>query len=92
MKMTDHQKRLWRSMIEEIQNFLDGKSNNFFNLVGNLEGALDASEISDENIVKQWYQYWTPLEIMRAIQGNNIDRIKAQQELINMRNFLLNFT
>lgn len=90
--MTDHQKRLWRSMIEEIQNFLDGKSNNFFNLVGNLEGALDASEISDENIVKQWYQYWTPLEIMRAIQGNNIDRIKAQQELINMRNFLLNFT
>lgn len=89
MKMTDHQKRLWLSMIDMIQNYLDGKNEDFFSLVGNLEGALDASDIKDDILINQWYDFWTPLETRRSIEGNNINRRKAVEELTKMKNFLL---
>lgn len=90
MKMTQHQQRLWQSMIDLIQSYLDGNTVNFFNLVGSLEGALDASEISDERLVKQWYDFWTPLEIRRAVEGNKVNQEKAIKELKAMKEFLLN--
>lgn len=87
--MTDHQKQLWQSMIDQIQNYLDGKTKDFYGLVGGLEGTLDASGITDNELINKWYNFWTPLEIRRSIQGNNIDKQKAIHELKNMRNFLL---
>lgn len=89
MKMTDHQKRLWQSMINQIQNYLDGKTKDFYTLVGELEGALDASGIIDNELINKWYNFWTPLEIRRSIQGNNINKKEAIHELKNMKNFLL---
>jgi hypothetical protein len=38
---------------------------------------------------RDWYNFWTPLEIRRAIQGNNIDKEKAFLELIQMQDFLI---
>jgi hypothetical protein len=87
--MTDHQKRLWQSMADLIQNYLDGKNEDFFLLVGKLEGALDASDIKDDILINQWYDFWTPLEIRRSIEGNNIDKQKAIEELTRMKGFLL---
>jgi hypothetical protein len=89
MKMTDHQSRLWQSMIDEIQLYLDGATEDFYDLVGRLEGALDASEIQDKLLVDQWYDFWMPLEIRRSIEGNNVDRKKVVNELTNMKTFLL---
>jgi polysaccharide pyruvyl transferase WcaK-like protein len=89
MKMTDHQKRLWQSMIDIIQDFVDRKNDDFCSLVGKLEGALDASDIKDDILINQWYDFWTPLEIRRSIEENNIDKRKAIEELEKMKKFLL---
>jgi hypothetical protein len=89
MEMTDHQQRLWQSMIDLIQNYLDGKTEDFYGLVGKLEGALDASEIKNEVLINRWYEFWTPLEIRRAVEGNNVQRAKAIEELKRMKKFLL---
>ena len=77
-------------MIDLISSYLNGNTVNFFNLVGSLESALDASEISDERLVKQWYDFWTPLEIRRAVEGNKVNQEKAIKELKAMKEFLLN--
>lgn len=87
--MTDHQKRLWQSMIDLIQSYLNGETNDFYDLVGKLEGALDAADIKDEKLVNEWYDFWTSLETRRAVQGNNIDKEKAIKELMMMKEFLL---
>lgn len=89
MKMTEHQLRLWQSMIDLIQCYLDGKTEDFSDMVGKLEGKLDASEIKDNALVNKWHDFWVPLEIRRAIEGNNVDRKKVIQELTDMKEFLL---
>lgn len=88
--MTEHQLRLWQSMIDQIQRYLDEKTDDFYSLVGNLEGALDASEITDLTLINKWYEFWTPLEIRRAQEGNNIDKMQAMADLKKMKEFLMN--
>ncbi len=88
--MNEHQQRLWQNMIDLIQHYLNGQTEDFDDLVGMLEGALDASEIKDHVMVSEWYDFWTPLEIRRAIDDGNVDKTKAIEELTAMRTFLLN--
>jgi L-rhamnose mutarotase len=76
-------------MINLIQEYLDGKTNDFYSVVGELEGALDAAEIKDRSIVKEWYKYWTPLETRRAVEGNNVTKSDAIRELSSMKEYLL---
>jgi hypothetical protein len=87
--MNEHQKRIWQSMIDLIQSYLKGQTNDFYNLVGKLELALDASEIKDESLINKWYDFWVPLETRRAVEGNAIDKEKATDELLSMKNFLV---
>ncbi|PCI92430.1 hypothetical protein COB11_07215 [Candidatus Aerophobetes bacterium] len=75
--MTDYQWRLWQSMIDLIQRYLNEETNDFYDLVGKLEEALDAADIKDKELVSKWYDFWTPLKTRRAVQGNNIDKEKA---------------
>ena len=89
MKMTDHQSRLWKNMIDEIQHYLDGETEDFYGLVGRLEGALDAADIKNDQLINQWYDFWIPLETRRSIEGNHVDKQKAMDELTNMKRFLL---
>ncbi len=84
-----HQIRLWKSMIEFIESYLNHETQDFYKVVGELEGALDASEIKDNDLINQWYDFWIPLEIRRAVQGNYVDRTKAEEELLAMKEFLL---
>ena len=88
MKMTDHQKQLWQSMIDSIQQFINGETCDFYGLVGDLEGMLDASEIKNKELVERWYDFWTPLEIRRSIEGNDIEKKNAMQELVALQIFL----
>ena len=87
--MTDHQKRLWQNMIDSIEDYINKEDNDCCNLVGRLEGALDASDIKDNELISRWYDLWTPLEVRRAVEGNNVDRCKAIEELEKMKKFLL---
>lgn len=87
--MNDHQRRLWKDMIKLIESYLNDETKDFYGVVGKLEGALDASEIKDVVLVNQWYDFWTPLEIRRAIEGNQVNKHKAMKELTAMKDFLL---
>ncbi len=61
-------------MIELIQSYLHGETRDFYSIVGQLEGALGAAEFKDKSVISEWYDYWTPLEIRRAVEGNQINR------------------
>ena len=87
--MNEHQQKLWKSMIDLIETYLSGETKDFYGIVGKLEGALDASEIRDVDLIKQWYDFWTPLEARRAVEGNNINETRARDELKTMQQFLL---
>lgn len=89
MKMNEHQQRLWQNMIDLIQNYLNSETEDFCGIVGKLEGALDASEIKDADLINQWYDFWTPLEIRRAVEGNEVNKTDALEALKVMKKFLL---
>ena len=75
-------------MIDLIQGYLNGESNDFYGLVGKLEGALDVADIKDKKLINEWYDFWTPLETRRAIEGSKIDKQNAIIELKLMKEFL----
>jgi hypothetical protein len=91
MEMNPHQQRLWQNMILLIESYVEGKNQDFSDVVGKLEGALDASEIKDNDLINQWYDFWTPLEIHCSIEGKNVNKELALQELKAMKNFLVKF-
>lgn len=89
MKINKHQHRLWKNMIDLIESYLNNESQDFYGIVGKLEGALDASEIKDNDLINQWHDFWTPLETRRAVEGKEVNRTKAVQELAAMKEFLV---
>ena len=89
MNLNEHQHRLWKSMIDLIESYLNNETQDFYGIVGKLEGALDASEIKDNDLINQWYDFWMPLETCRAVEGKEANRTKAVQELAAMQEFLL---
>ena len=89
--MNDHQTRLWSSMIDRVDEYLI-RGAGFAELVGMLEGALQAGEFKEE-LERQFYDYWTPLEVVRAlIADREITQIEAeaavQTDVIRLRDFL----
>lgn len=85
--MNEHQKRIWKQMIGMIRNYLNGRDNDFFSLVGSLEGALDAGEYKDLVLIKKWYSYWGPLEELRSVVGRDVQI----EDTIGLLNDFLNF-
>lgn len=71
------------------ENILMTKKEDFYETVGDLEGTLDASEIKDKSLINEWYDYWGPLEILRAVKGDNADKTQAKRLLKDMQQFLL---
>lgn len=89
--MNEHQRRLWKSMICLIDSYLKNEKEDFYEIVGKLEGALDAAEIKNKELVERWYDFWLPLEIRRAKEGNKPNRKHAISEFQEMRKFLLRY-
>jgi len=87
--MDRHQSRLLNHMILSIQDYIDEKTDDFYVIVGILEGALDASDIRDRKFIDQWYDCWTPLEVRRANEGGEVNKQGAVKELEAMKTFLL---
>lgn len=83
---SDHQRRLWQQMLQIIEDYLSKKIL-FSEMVGNLEGALDAGDFKDANIREKWYDLWTPLEISRAT-GEDSNGPDVQKNIFKMKNFL----
>lgn len=77
-------------MVDAIEDFHNGKIQ-FYDLVYILEGALDAGEFSDKHLVQQWYDYWTPLEILAATKGDKVTMKDVGKHVFAMESFLKNF-
>jgi hypothetical protein len=91
MLFNEQQTNLWRNMISIIENFRKGKIQ-YATLVYGLEGSLDAGEFKNKTLVKQWYDYWTPLEILSATTGDNTTIEDANKYLVAMEMFLKNMS
>ena len=87
MLFNEHQSRLWSRMLKSIEDFRTGKLQ-YFDLVGELEGALYAGEFKDEELIKKWYDFWGPLEIVNATKGNSVTIEDANKYLSDMEAFL----
>lgn len=74
-------------MIQSIDDFRQGKLQ-YYNFVGELEGALDAGEFKNKNLVEQWYNFWTPLESLRAQKENSVTIEEVNKYLLEMDAFL----
>ena len=79
---------LHSEMIDLIESYINNETQDFYGIVGKLEGALDASEIKEDSLINQWYDFWMLLETRRAVEGNQVNRTKAIKELIAMKEFL----
>ena len=88
MQLNEHQSRLWSMMLKSIERFRKGELQ-YSDFVYELEGSLDASNFQDSGIIKQWYDYWTPLEILCAQKGNNVTIEDVGKYLSDMESFLI---
>lgn len=91
-KFDEHQLRIWKEMIEKINDYLSG-SEDYRVFVKRLEGLLDASEIKDQDLIKEWYKFWTPLEIYNADRIDTGKEAKKEEiigEIKAMSEFLIN--
>jgi len=89
MEYSKHELEFVKRMINHITSFRKGNME-FNDLVGQLEGELDAGEFKNQNFIRQWYDYWTPLEIFRAQKGNYTTLQEVKPYLSKMNSFLLN--
>jgi hypothetical protein len=87
MLFNKQQANLWCNMIGSIEDFRKGKIQ-YSTLVYGLEGALDAGDFKDKTLVGQWYDYWTPLEILSATKGSNVTIKEVDKYLQDMESFL----
>lgn len=87
MEFNEHQNRVWYNMITSIEDFRNGKIS-YTTLVYGLEGSLDAGWGKEEALVVEWYDYWTPLEILSATRGDNTTIEDADKYLLEMEMFL----
>jgi len=88
--LNEHQSRLLRKMLQLVEQFRQGRLK-YYDFVGALEGALDAGEFRDQSFVKRWYDLWTPLESMRAQQGNGVSFENVKRYVTDMEAYLESF-
>ena len=88
MKFNELQVSLWRHMLESINDYRQNRIT-FSNLVDSLENSLVAGDFpEDENLLIQWYDYWTPLEILNATKGDDVSIQEVDMYLSALQEFL----
>lgn len=85
--MNDHQHRLWLRMLKMIERYREGAIS-LPQLVGELEGAMDAGEFREATLVDRFYGFWGPLEITHAVKGDATYE-EVAKDVQAMENFLL---
>ena len=90
MEFNDIQLKFWLDILKLIEDFRKGEIS-YEDLVFGLEGCLDMGEYKNEALIYQWYDYWTPLEILSATKGNNATLEEGDKYISNMEAFLKSF-
>jgi len=86
MELNEYQIRLLAKMIKLIERYRKGEL--YFDFIYELEGLLDAGEYQDKGFVGQWYDYWTPLEIIFSTMGDSTTIEDVSKYLTEMERFL----
>lgn len=89
-KLNEHQVNLWKTMIKLIEDYLENKIE-FRYLVNSLEGLIDASEIKNKEVVKEWYSHWGPLEMINAETEITISSEEKNKTAQEMKEYLQDF-
>ncbi|GAB6870736.1 hypothetical protein JCM16496A_31410 [Bacteroides rodentium JCM 16496] len=87
--LNEYQLRLLCHMIKFIELYRNNVLR-YSNLVNGMESVLDLGDFQDD-FVKQWYDYWLPLEILNATQGDNVTLKEVDAYLSDMESFLKTF-
>ena len=87
MEFNELQTRLWAEMIKSIARYRKGDLR-YSDFVYGLGGYVDAGEYQDKELIGQWYDYWTPLEILSATKGDSTTFEDANKYLSEMEIFL----
>jgi|SRR5882672_11269553 len=88
VQMNEHQHRLWLRMLKMIERYREGAIS-LPQLVGELEGALDAGEFRDPALIDRFYDFWGPLEITNAVKDDTATYEEVAKDVEAMQNFLL---
>jgi hypothetical protein len=88
VEMNEYQHRLWLRMLEVIESYRT-RAISFSQLVGELQGALDAGEFRDTALVERFYDFWQPLEITNAVRGNDATYEEVVRDVEAMEHFLI---
>lgn len=88
MQLNEHQLRLWSKMQNSIERFRKGELQ-YYDFVYELEGFLDAGDFHDNDLIRQWYDRWTPLEILCAQKENKVTIEDVDKYLSDMESFLI---
>src|SRR5437879_1340282 len=88
MSFNDHQTRLWGRMIKAASGYLEGEID-FAQLVGELEGGIDAGEFKDNALIQEFYDHWGPLEEFAAVYGRYPGQSLVSAYVKEMRDFLV---
>ena len=87
MEFKELQKRLWANMLISTESYRKGELR-YSDFVYGLEGSLDVGEYQDKELIEQWYNLWTPLEILSATKGDSTTVEDADKYLLEMETFL----
>lgn len=87
MEFSEYQTKLWADMLKSITRYKKGDLG-YSEFVYGLEGYIDAGEYHDKELIGQWYEYWTPLEILSATKGDSTTLEDANKYLSEMEKFL----
>jgi len=74
-------------MLKSIESYRKGELG-YSDFIYGLEGSLDAGEYQDKQLIGQWYNYWTPLEILSATKGDSTTIDDVDKYLLAMEIFL----
>jgi hypothetical protein len=84
---SDHQRRLLQNMLSAMSSYRQGKMP-FSRMVGELEGALDAGDFKDEDMLKTWYDVWTDLETLNALSGDSVSLAEVSADLSKLESLV----
>jgi len=87
MEFNKLQKILWANMLKSTDRYRKGELC-YSDFVYGLEGFMDTGEFQDKELIEQWYNFWTPLEILSVTKGDITTIEDADKYLLEMETFL----
>jgi hypothetical protein len=87
MEINELQKRLWADMLKAMVGYRKGELS-YSNFINKLEGAWQAGEYKENELIEKWFDLWCPFEILSATKGDSTTIEDVDKYLLEMELFL----